>query len=146
MLYRTLIKEHSQNPKNRRKIEYPDGEMELFNPSCGDLIQIQYYIKGDRIEELVFEGQGCAISLASASLMTELMKGKTLDEAFSLINLFSELIKGNQEIDTKDLGDAVLLQGVAKFPTRIRCANLSWNALKQALKRSKEDQGDETEK
>lgn len=145
MLYRTLIKEHSQNPKNRRKIDHPDGEMELFNPSCGDLIQIQYHLADDRLKEVVFEGQGCAISLASASLMTELMKGKTVAEAFSLIHLFSELIQGNQEIDTKDLGDAVFLQGVAKFPTRIRCANLSWSALEQALKESEDDQGDGTE-
>lgn len=144
MLYRSLIKEHSQSPKNRGKLTDPDGEMELFNPSCGDLIQIQYHLKEDRIEEIVFDGQGCAISLASASLMTDLMQGKTVGEALGLINLFSELIQGNKSAESEVLGDAVFLEGVAKFPTRIRCANLSWSALEQALEEFKESQGDES--
>ena len=143
MLYRSLIKEHSQSPKNRGRLTDPDGEMELFNPSCGDLIQVQYHLKGDKIEEIVFDGQGCAISLASASLMTDLMHGKTVTEAFHLIHLFSELVQGNKPAESRALGDAVLLEGVAKFPTRIRCANLSWSALEQALEESKESQGDE---
>ncbi|MDN6195036.1 MAG: SUF system NifU family Fe-S cluster assembly protein [Atopostipes suicloacalis] len=145
MLYRTLIKEHSANPKNRGKIEDPDGETELFNPSCGDLIQIQYRLTGNKIEEIVFDGQGCAISLASASLMTELMQGKTVKEAKSLISLFSELIQGNEAIEIKELGDAVFLQGVAKFPTRIRCANLSWTALEEALDKFEASQEEELE-
>lgn len=136
MLYKTLIKEHSQNPKNKRKIENPDGETELFNPSCGDLIQIQYRLKNNKLDEVVFDGQGCAISLASASLMTELMQGKTVEEVKELIELFSELIQGNEEIDTEKLKDAVFLQGVVKFPTRIRCAKLSWTALEEALEES----------
>lgn len=143
MLYKTLIKEHSQSPKNKRKIENPDGESELFNPSCGDLIQIQYRLNEGKLEEVVFDGQGCAISLASASLMTELMQGKTVEEAKELIELFSELIQGNEEIDAKRLKDAVFLQGVVKFPTRIRCANLSWTALEEAIEESEESQGDE---
>lgn len=143
MLYKTLIKEHSQSPKNKRKIENPDGESELFNPSCGDLIQIQYRLNEGKLEEVVFDGQGCAISLASASLMTELMQGKTVEEAKELIDLFSELIQGNEEIDAKRLKDAVFLQGVVKFPTRIRCANLSWTALEEAIEESEESQGDE---
>ena len=143
MLYRTLIKEHSQNPKNKRILENSSGEMELLNPACGDLVNVQFRLVDNKIEEVAFEGHGCAISMASASLMTELMQGKTSEEAFALIDLFSELVKGNQEIETEPLGDAVFLQGVAKFPTRIRCANLSWHALEEALKEFKEDQGDE---
>lgn len=144
MLYRTLIKEHSQNPKNRGKLENPDGEMELFNPACGDLIQVQYQLEENKIKDIVFDGQGCAISLASASLMTDLMQGKTIKEAQSLIDLFSALIQGNQEIETEALGDAVFLEGVVKFPTRIRCANLSWSALEQALDKFEDGQGDDT--
>ncbi len=143
MLYRTLIKEHSQNPKNKRTIENPSGEMELLNPSCGDLVKVQFRLVDDKIEEIVFDGYGCAISMASASLMTELMQGKDTKEAFSLIHLFSELIQGNEEIETDKLGDAVFLQGVSKFPTRIRCANLGWHALEQSLKELEEIQGDE---
>lgn len=143
MLYRTLIKEHSQNPQNKGRLENYDGQMELFNPSCGDLIEIQYRLAYNKIEEIKFEGQGCAISLASASLMTELMQGKTVEEALTLIELFSELIQGNETIDTKSLGDVVFLQGVSKFPTRIRCANLSWDALEQALQAIETKQGDE---
>lgn len=136
MLYRTLIKEHSKDPKNKGTIENPDGEMELFNPSCGDLIQIQYRLKNNKIKEIMFDGQGCAISLASSSLMTELMQGKTKAEALSLIELFSELIQGKPELETDELGDAVFLKGVAKFPTRIRCAKLSWSALEQAIEKN----------
>ncbi|MDN6161222.1 MAG: SUF system NifU family Fe-S cluster assembly protein [Atopostipes sp.] len=136
MLYRTLIKEHSKDPKNRGKMENPDGEIELFNPSCGDLIQIQYRLQNNIIEEIMFDGQGCAISLASSSLMTELMQGKTKDEALSLIELFSELIQGKLDTKPKELGDAVFLQGVAKFPTRIRCAKLSWSALEEAIEKN----------
>lgn len=143
MLYRTLIKEHSQQPQNRGQLENYDGEMELFNPACGDLIQIQYRLQGNTIDAIKFEGHGCAISLASASLMTELMQGKTVAEALALIDLFSELIQGKEGLDTAALGDAVFLQGVAKFPTRIRCANLSWSALEQALQAMETKQGEE---
>lgn len=143
MLYRTLIKEHSQNPKNKKKLENSSGELELLNPACGDLVNVQFRLADNKIEDIAFEGHGCAISIASASLMTELMKGKSIAEAFALIDLFSELVKGNEEIETEPLGDAVFLQGVAKFPTRIRCANLSWHALAEGLKEFKEGQGDD---
>lgn len=143
MLYRTLIKEHSQKPKNKRILEDISGEMELLNPSCGDLVNVQFRLVDNKIEDIAFEGHGCAISIASASLMTELMQGKSIEEVFTLIDLFSELVKGNDEIETEPLGDAVFLQGVAKFPTRIRCANLSWHALEEALQEFKEDRGDE---
>lgn len=143
MLYRTLIKEHSQNPKNKKKLENSSGELELLNPACGDLVNVQFRLADNKIEDIAFEGHGCAISIASGSLMTELMKGKSIAEAFALIDLFSELVKGNEEIETEPLGDAVFLQGVAKFPTRIRCANLSWHALAEGLKEFKEGQGDD---
>lgn|SRR5699024_3037038 len=134
MLYRTLIKEHSNNPKNKRTLENATGEIELFNPSCGDLMIIQFKLDHDILTEVCFEGQGCAISMASASMMTELMQGKSLNEAKDLIGQFYQLVQGNKEIDTKLLKDAVYLEGVSKFPTRIRCATLSWHALEQGLK------------
>lgn len=143
MLYRTLIKEHSQSPKNKRQLADATGEMELFNPACGDLVKIQFRLENKVIDEIAFDGQGCAISMASASLMTELMQGKSIQEALSLIDLFSRLVQGNKEIETKALEEAVFLQGVSKFPTRIRCATLSWHALQQALEELENSQGDE---
>lgn len=143
MLYRTLIKEHSQNPKNKGQLEEAHGEMELLNPACGDLVKIQFRLKNEQIEAIAFDGYGCAISMASASLMTELMQGKTIEEAVALIQLFSELLQGNEEIESDPLGDAVFLQGVSKFPTRIRCATLSWHAFEEALHELQETQGDE---
>lgn len=133
MLYQTIIKEHSKNPSNKRTLTEKTGEFELFNPSCGDLVVVQFNLKEGILEEVSFQGQGCAISIASASMMTEIISGKTLEEALDIIQTFYELVKGNKEIDTKPLGDAVYLEGVSKFPTRIRCATLSWHALEEGL-------------
>jgi nitrogen fixation NifU-like protein len=136
MLYRTLIKEHSKNPSNKRTLKDATGEFELFNPSCGDLVLVQFKLEDGFITDVGFEGQGCAISIASASMMTEIMYEKTLDEAQKLIHAFYELVKGNEEIDTEHLKDAIYLQGVSKFPTRIRCATLSWHALEEGLEKT----------
>lgn len=133
MLYQTIIKEHSKNPSNKRTLTEKTGEFELFNPSCGDLIVVQFNLKDGVLEDVSFQGQGCAISIASASMMTEIISGKTLEEALDIIQTFYELVKGNKEINTKPLGDAVYLEGVSKFPTRIRCATLSWHALEEGL-------------
>ncbi len=133
MLYQTIIKEHSKNPSNKRTLTEKTGEFELFNPSCGDLVVVQFNLKEGILEDVSFQGQGCAISIASASMMTEIISGKTLEEALDIIQTFYELVKGNKEIDTKPLGDAVYLEGVSKFPTRIRCATLSWHALEEGL-------------
>lgn len=137
MLYQTIIKEHSKNPSNKRTLTEKTGEFELFNPSCGDLVVVQFNLKEGILEEVSFQGQGCAISIASASMMTEIISGKTLEEALDIIQTFYELVKGNKEIDTKPLGDAVYLEGVSKFPTRIRCATLSWHALEEGLAETK---------
>ena len=133
MLYQTIIKEHSKNPSNQRTMENASGEFELYNPSCGDLVIVQYKLENDQIVDVCFQGQGCAISMASASLMTELVKGKKIEEAKKLIHTFYEMVKGNKEVDTTHLKDAGYLQGVSKFPTRVRCATLSWHALEQGL-------------
>lgn len=133
MLYQTIIKEHSKNPSNKRTLTEKTGEFELFNPSCGDLVVVQFNLKDGVLEDVSFQGQGCAISIASASMMTEIISGKTLEEALDIIQTFYDLVKGNKEINTKPLGDAVYLEGVSKFPTRIRCATLSWHALEEGL-------------
>lgn len=133
MLYQTIIKEHSKNPSNKRTLTEKTGEFELFNPSCGDLVVVQFNLKDGVLEDVSIQGQGCAISIASASMMTEIISGKTLEEALDIIQTFYELVKGNKEINTKPLGDAVYLEGVSKFPTRIRCATLSWHALEEGL-------------
>lgn len=138
MLYQTIIKEHSKNPSNKRTLTEKTGEFELFNPSCGDLVVVQFNLKDGVLVDVSFEGQGCAISIASASMMTEIISGKTLEEALEIIQTFYELVKGNKEIDTKPLGDAVYLEGVSKFPTRVRCATLSWHALEEGLAETKE--------
>ena len=137
MLYQTIIKEHSKNPSNKRILTEKTGEFELFNPSCGDLVVVQFNLKDGVLADVSFEGEGCAISIASASMMTEVISGKSLDEALKIIQSFYELVKGNKEIDTKPLGDAVYLEGVSKFPTRVRCATLSWHALEEGLAETK---------
>lgn len=139
MLYQTVIKEHSTNQSNKRLIENPSGEMELFNPSCGDLVKVQYQLEDNEIVDIAFQGEGCAISMASASMLTEIMLGKSSEEALELLSLFFEFMKGNEEIDTNPLEDAAYLRGVTKFPTRIRCATLSWHALEDGLLRSDEN-------
>lgn len=139
MLYQTVIKEHSTNQSNKRLIENPSGEMELFNPSCGDLVKVQYRLEDNEIVDIAFQGEGCAISMASASMLTEIMLGKSSEEALELLSLFFEFMKGNEEIDTKPLDDAAYLRGVTKFPTRIRCATLSWHALEEGLLQSDEN-------
>lgn len=136
MLYRTLIKEHSKNPKNKGRLADATAEMELFNPSCGDLVTVQFKVENQKVSDIRFDGNGCAISMASASIMTELMKGETVERALELTELFYEMVKGNEKIETKSLEDAVYLQGVSKFPTRIRCATLSWHALEEGLKKA----------
>ncbi len=140
LLYRTIIKEHSNSPSNKRIMENPTGEFQLLNPSCGDQVAVQYRLEDDILIDVCFEGQGCAISIASASMMTELLQGTSQTEAQFLIDTFYELVKGNTEIDTKPLKDALYLQGVTKFPMRIRCATLAWHALEQGLQEyEKED-------
>lgn len=137
MLYQAVILEHSKKPENKGTLENHSGEFELFNPSCGDRIRVQFYLEGDRISDIRFNGDGCAISIASASMMTNLLKGRSVDEARELIALFYELVKGNESKDYVPLKEAVYLKGVSKFPTRVRCATLSWHAIEEGLNKDK---------
>ncbi|HVY60108.1 MAG TPA: SUF system NifU family Fe-S cluster assembly protein [Planctomycetota bacterium] len=134
-LYQELILDHYRKPRNRGALDNPSSSVELNNPLCGDVIAIDIRLVGDRIDQLQVHGQGCSISQASASMMTQLVKGKTVAEAAALVKTFKELMRGEGSFDAvaDRLGDLVALQGVMKFPARIKCATLAWNALQLAL-------------
>jgi nitrogen fixation protein NifU and related proteins len=133
-LYRDVIVDHNRSPRNFRKITGADRALEGFNPLCGDKLTVYLKLDGDRISDLSFEGSGCAISVASASLMTERLKGKTRAEAEKLFDEVHDLL--TREDATKDpeaLGKLAVLSGVREFPSRVKCASLCWHTLKAAL-------------
>jgi len=132
-LYRAVILDHSQHPRRRGELDKATTQIELKNPTCGDVIQVQLEIENNKITDVRFDGSGCTISMASASMMTDAIVGKSLDEALALSKEFSGLVQGEDPEHEDDLGDAMMLSGVAKFPARIKCATLSWKALEKAL-------------
>jgi nitrogen fixation protein NifU and related proteins len=136
-LYQQLILEHYRSPRNKAELPEKTVEIHMANPVCGDEIRLQLRIEGDRIEEAKFVGQGCSISQAAVSMMTSLLQGRSLDEADALASRFTELMHGD-EAAAKDrsLGDLRALQGVSKFPVRIKCALLGFDALQEALKKN----------
>ncbi|HSC47360.1 MAG TPA: SUF system NifU family Fe-S cluster assembly protein [Gammaproteobacteria bacterium] len=133
-LYRDVIVDHNRSPRNFRKIPDATRRLEGFNPLCGDKLTVYLKMDGERIADLSFEGSGCAISVASASLMTEKLKGKTRAEAEKLFETMHELLTqdGTQE-DAETLGKLAALSGVREFPSRVKCASLCWHTLKGAL-------------
>lgn len=130
-LYRQVIMDHYMHPRNKGSMEGDVVSVDLKNPTCGDEITLQLQIKNGVVEDVRFSGTGCSISMASASMMTEAVKGKPLSEALALSAEFRKLMKG-QEVDEDLLGDLESLGGVSKFPARIKCATLSWNALERS--------------
>ena len=133
-LYQDLILDHNRAPRNFRIIENANRRVEGNNPLCGDRLTVWLRMEGDRIQDVAFQGSGCAISRASASLMTTAIKGKTRREAEDLFNRFRRLVTGSLEPDeAQTLGKLVAFAGVAEFPARIKCASLSWHALRAAL-------------
>lgn len=134
-LYRRVIMDHYQRPRNRGRIEDNAVTIDMNNPTCGDRISLQLRVEDGKIEEAKFLGEGCSISQASASMMTEAIKGLSLEEALRLADLFSAMMQG-EEVDTEQfpLEDIEALQGVAKFPARIKCATLAWKALEKGVK------------
>lgn len=132
-LYRAVILEHSQTPRRRGTLDESTTQIELRNPTCGDVIQVQLNIQDDIVKDVRFDGSGCTISLASASMMTDAIIGKPVEEALNLSKEFSQVVQGNETEDQNALGDAMMLSGVSKFPARIKCATLSWKALEKAL-------------
>lgn len=135
-LYQELILDHYRRPRNRGTLESPDVEIRMNNPTCGDEITLQLRLAGGTIEAVRFAGQGCSISQASASMMAQLLEGRSLAEADALHARFREMMHGDAGASRdKALGDLRALAGVAKFPVRVRCALLAWNALEEAKKR-----------
>jgi nitrogen fixation NifU-like protein len=134
-LYQELIVDHSRRPRNFRKIAGADHQAEGYNPLCGDKVTIYLKLKDDVVQEIGFQGSGCAISTASASLMTERAKGKTPAEAEALFDVFHKLVTEGptEELDTSQLGKLAVFSGVCEYPTRVKCAILAWHALRAAL-------------
>jgi len=135
-LYQEVILDHYRRPRNRGTIAEPTGTASLRNPLCGDEVDVQVALHDGKVADVKFAGRGCSISQASASMMTELVKGRTPDEVHALGERFAEMIRGDAEA-AKDqaLGQARALSGVSRFPTRVRCALIAWEAMERAVKR-----------
>lgn len=141
-LYQQLILEHYRKPRNRAELPEHTVEVLMYNPVCGDEIRLQLRIDGDRIAEAKFIGQGCSISQAAVSMMTVKLEGATLEEADDLVSQFINLMHGDEAAARdRSLGDLRALQGVSKFPVRIKCALLGFDALQEALKQSRLEAG-----
>ncbi len=134
-LYQETILEHNKNPRNFREIEGADRTADGNNPLCGDALRVYVKMDGDTVSDVAFKGSGCAISKASASMMTQTMKGKTRDEAEMLFDEFHRMVTGglNVEKDENHLGRLKIFAGVLEFPARVKCASLSWHTLHAAL-------------
>ncbi len=132
-LYRELILDHYRHPHNRGHLEVKTADAEGFNPTCGDEIAVDLNVEGDLITKVGFLGRGCSISQASASMMTDAILNKSPSEAQHLIDEFKKLMTGEGEAP-EELGDLESLQGVSKFPVRVKCATLAWNVLEKAIK------------
>jgi len=135
-LYQSLILDHNRSPRNFGVLDGADRHAEGYNPLCGDQVALDLKLDGDRITEIKFSGNGCAISKASASLMTTAVKGKTLAEAEALFTGFHGMVTGTAvPADPKaTLGKLAIFAGVAEFPVRVKCATLAWHALHDAMK------------
>lgn len=136
-LYMAVVTEHSKSPRHKGKLDGVEA-LQLHNPTCGDVIELSLKLEKGIITDIAFDGVGCTISTASASMMTEAILGKSIHQARELADTFSRLVQGQEVNEQEQLGDVSLLAGVAKFPQRIKCATLSWNALKKALDRQAE--------
>lgn len=137
-LYRRVIMDHYKNPRNRGKFDSSEAvTIDLNNPTCGDKISLQMKVEDGKVADAKFIGEGCSISLSSASMMTDAVKGKTLEEALEMAEKFSGLMKG--EAVEFEYEDIEALSGVNKFPARIKCATLAWNALRKGIDQTKQN-------
>ena len=134
-LYQETILEHNKNPRNFREIEDAGKKALGNNPLCGDVLQVYVAMDGDTISDVAFRGSGCAISKASASMMTQAVKGRTSHEAEELFSEFTRMVRGelDEEADENNLGRLRVFAGVREFPARVKCASLSWHTLSAAL-------------
>ena len=144
-LYQDIILEHGKSPRNLGKCEGYSHEAKGYNPLCGDKVHVYLKLNEKKtVEGFTFEGEGCAISLASASIMTELVKGKSFDEAKEIMNAFLDMIKNTSKIQSNHLDEdqktkLMSLSGVKQFPMRVKCATLSWHTLNSAIEGKKEE-------
>jgi nitrogen fixation NifU-like protein len=132
-LYQEVILEHSKNPRNYRALASASHKAEGYNPLCGDHFTIYVELSGDCIRDVAFQGSGCAISKASASMMTQAIKGKTMQEAEQLFESFHQTVTGKNHAGENKLGKLAAFAGVSEFPVRVKCATLAWHALHAAL-------------
>ena len=139
-LYQQVILDHNKNPRNFHDMPDATNRVDGYNPLCGDQLTIYLNIDDDRVKEVGFEGSGCAISKASASMMTQAVKGKSKQEAENLFREFHSMVTGelNEELEENNLGNLKIFAGVREFPVRVKCATLPWHTLHAAL--NKQDQ------
>ena len=134
-LYQEIILEHNKTPRNFGKIETANRTQEGYNPLCGDHLHVHLHVNGDQIEDISFEGSGCAISKASASLMTATIKGAAVAEALELFEHFHQMVTAevDEPVDDDRLGKMAIFAGVREFPMRVKCATLAWHTMKAAV-------------
>ncbi|MEK6677471.1 MAG: Fe-S cluster assembly sulfur transfer protein SufU [Planctomycetota bacterium] len=135
-LYQEMILDHSKRPRNHRGLPDAHRSAKGYNPLCGDRVTVFVKVEEGIVKDVTFEGSGCAISTASASMMTETLRGKTLDEAKEMFSRFHALVTGTaEETDDSGLGKLEVFSGVCQYPTRVKCATLAWHTLKAALEK-----------
>jgi nitrogen fixation protein NifU and related proteins len=134
-LYQEVILDHNKNPRNFREIENANNTADGKNPLCGDALRVYVSLENDTVKDVAFKGSGCAISKASASMMTQIVKGKSKEEAEVLFDEFHKMVTGELDIETdvNHLGKLKIFAGVLEFPARVKCASLSWHTLHAAL-------------
>lgn len=132
-LYRSVIMDHYKNPRNKGVLKENNVTVDMNNPTCGDVIHLTLQVEDGIVKDAKFEGEGCSISMASASMMTQIIKNKDVDTAVKYAHLFSDMMLGKEIDDSVDLGDIEALSGVAKFPARIKCATLGWKAMEKGV-------------
>jgi len=135
-LYQQVILDHNKSPRNFRKMDNASSKAEGYNPLCGDHIDVYVLVEDGIVKDVSFNGEGCAISKASASVMTSMLKGKSKEEAEKLFNKFRDLVTGKlgDDLDVDELGKLAVFAGVQEFPIRVKCASLAWHTLMSALK------------
>jgi nitrogen fixation NifU-like protein len=134
-LYQQVILDHNKAPRNFGELAAANRSQEGYNPLCGDYLHVHLHLENERIEDISFEGSGCAISKASASLMTVALKGKGVDEAQALFEQFRDMVMADvaEPVDEEKLGKMAIFSGVREFPMRVKCATLAWHTMKAAL-------------
>ena len=134
-IYGEILLDHYRLPRHKGRLEHPTLSVDGVNPLCGDEITLDLEFDGERLKNIMFSGKGCAISMASASMLTEMLTGKTVEEIKRWISAFREFIRTGRAPEGADLGDVLALEGISKLPVRVKCAILPWSALEEAISR-----------